>query len=82
MQRAIVVNETKLLEFIHEEIHPRSRGADHFRERFLGYLGDKFVRLVILSITSQQEESASEPFLGRIEELVSRCPERDTLQLW
>jgi hypothetical protein len=48
----------------------RSRCANHFRQCFLRYLGDQCLRLVVLSVASQQKKSASEPFLGRIKELI------------
>ena len=72
METAIVVNEAEFLEFVHEEIHPRSRGADHFRECFLGYPGEKFLRLILLSVAGKQQKSAREPFLSRVEELVDQ----------
>ena len=70
MEPAIVMNEAEFLEFVHEKIHSRPRGANHFRQCFLRYLGDQCLRLVVLSVASQQKKSASEPFLGRIKELI------------
>jgi len=40
MESAIGVNEAAFLEFIHEKIHPGPRSSNHFRQRFLRYLGD------------------------------------------
>jgi hypothetical protein len=34
-----VVDEAEIAEFVHEEIHAGARGADHFRQSFLRYLG-------------------------------------------
>lgn len=39
-QRAVVLNESEFAETIHEKAHPRSGGADHFRQRLLAYFGD------------------------------------------
>jgi hypothetical protein len=39
LKTAIVLDETKLSEFVHEKIDPRPRRADHLRQRFLGYFG-------------------------------------------
>ena len=54
MEPAICVNEAQFLEFIHEKIYSRPRGANHFRQRFLRYLGQNFLRLLFLSVPSEQ----------------------------
>ena len=67
METAIVVlNEAHFPEFIHEEIDSGARRPDHFRQHFLRYFGDYFLRLIVLAIASQQQKSAGESFLARI----------------
>ncbi len=41
---AVVINETELSEPIHKEVNSRSRGADHFCQGFLAYLGNYILR--------------------------------------
>src|ERR1700688_1535434 len=35
VQAVVVLDEPQFLELVHEKIHPRPRGADHLRQRFL-----------------------------------------------
>ena len=67
MEPAIRVNEAQLLEFVHEKINPRPCGANHFGQCFLRYLGENLLRRTFLSIASEQQKSASQPFLGGVE---------------
>ena len=54
LQAAVVLNETKFPELVHKEIDPRSRGAHHFSQRFLGYFVKHLLRFRGFSITSKQ----------------------------
>ena len=54
MEPAITVNEAQFPEFIHEQIHSGTRCANHFRQSFLRYLGENFLRLAFLSVASKQ----------------------------
>src|SRR4029453_4572788 len=38
-ERTVVAHESQFPEFVHEEVHARSRRADHLGERFLGEPG-------------------------------------------
>jgi hypothetical protein len=69
---AIVLNEAQFLEFIHEEINPRPRCPNHFRQRLLRYFGKHFLGLVLLAIASEQQKSAGQPFLAGIKELIDQ----------
>ena len=67
-----VVDESQPLEFLHEEINPRSRRADHRRQRLLGDRRDGPHRLVLLAVARQQQERAGEPLLAGVEQLVDQ----------
>ena len=41
----VVLNEAELPEFVHEEIHPRTRCANHFRQHLLRYFDRRLLRL-------------------------------------
>ena len=49
-----VVDEAQLPEAVHEEADSRTRGADHFSERFLTDLRDNGFRNPFLAEMSQQ----------------------------
>src|ERR1700686_4346542 len=53
---AVVIDEAQLAEFIHEEAHPRSRRADHFRQHFLADLGNDRLRLTLLAEICQDKK--------------------------
>ena len=48
LQPAVVLDEAQLSEFVHEVVHARARGAHHFRQHLLRYLGEHLVRRVFL----------------------------------
>jgi hypothetical protein len=52
VEPAIGVNKAQFLEFIHKQINSRPRRANHFRQGFLRYFSDNFLRLVFLSVAS------------------------------
>ena len=64
---AVIPDEAQLLEFVHEQIDPRARCANHLRQRFLRYFGEDSMRLFLLAVSGQQQKSAREPLLGRVE---------------
>ena len=70
LKSAIVVNEAQFPEFIHEKIDPRARCANHFRQHLLRYFGKHLLRLVLLAIAREQQQSARQPFLGGVKELI------------
>ena len=67
LKSAIVTNEAQFPEFIHEEIDPLARRADHFRQHLLGYLWEFSLRVFLLPVSGKQKKSAREPLLGRVE---------------
>jgi hypothetical protein len=69
---AVVLDETEFPEFVHEKIHARTRGPDHFRKRFLGNVWEQSVRMLSLPVASEQEQRARKALLARIEELIDQ----------
>ena len=67
LKSSIVTNKAQFPEFIHEEIDPLARRADHFRQHLLGYLGEFSLRVFLLAVSGKQEQRAREPLLGRVE---------------
>jgi len=72
MEPAIVLNEAQFLEFVHEEIDSGACCTDHFRQSLLRYCGEHFLRLVLLTIASEQQKSTGQPFLAGIEKLIDQ----------
>ena len=56
-QPSVVMNETQLLEFVHEEVDPRPSCTYHFREGLLAHLSDCSLGRAFLSEMSKQEEN-------------------------
>ena len=67
LKSSIVTNEAQFPEFIHEEIDPLARRADHFRQHLLGYLWEFPLRVFLLAVSGKQQQRAGEPLLGRVE---------------
>src|SRR5512142_233845 len=67
---AVVVNEAHFPEPIHEKADARTRGTDHFRERFLAYFGDDRYRFGFLAEVREQQQQASESFLAGVEKVI------------
>jgi len=44
--------------------------AHHFRQHLLRYFGEQLFRLVLFPVAREQQWSARQPFLSRVEELV------------
>src|ERR1017187_4560314 len=55
---------------VHKEADSRPGGADDFRQRLLGDLGDYRFRLAFFSEVGQQQEHSRQPLLTRVEELI------------
>lgn len=53
LQATVVVNESKLPELVHEEIHSGAGGANHFRQSLLTYLWSYSFGRVFFSETGQ-----------------------------
>jgi hypothetical protein len=56
---AVIVNETHFPEPVHEEAHPRSRGADHLGDRLLTDLGDWSLVHAFLAEVGKQQQNPS-----------------------
>src|ERR1035437_8570783 len=69
---AVVINKAELAETIHEVVDARSRGADHFRETFLRYLGNQLFRFTWLAKLRHQQEYPRQMFFAGVEELVDK----------
>src|ERR1019366_7430367 len=72
VETSVVLNEAQFPEFIHEEIDSGARCPDHFRQSLLRYFGDYFLRLVLLAISREHQQSARQPFLAGVEELIDQ----------
>lgn len=59
--------KSELSEFVHEHMTRVRDVPIIFRQGLLGYFGEEAVRLVLLTVASQQQKSAGESLLGRIE---------------
>jgi hypothetical protein len=69
---AVVFDEAQLPEFVHEKIDPWACRADHLRQHFLRYFGKDLLRLARRVIARQQQESARQPLLAGVKELVDQ----------
>ena len=56
---AVVLDEAQFPEFVHEEIDPGPRRANHLRQHLLRYFGKHLLRLALLAIASEQQEGAA-----------------------
>ncbi len=69
---AVVLDEAQFAEFVHEKIDAGARCANHLRQHFLGNLGKHLLRLVLRAIAREQQQSARQPFLAGVEELIDQ----------
>src|ERR1051326_1617049 len=69
-QLAVVVDEAQLPEFIHERAHPRSRCANHFRERLLADLCNDRLRSTLLAEVCQEQKRPRQALFARVEQLI------------
>ena len=70
LKAAIVVNEPQFPEFVQEQVYPRPRCANHFRQHLLRYFREHLLRVGFLAVASEQQKGAGQPFLARIEKLI------------
>ncbi len=68
----VVFNEAEFPKFIHEEIDPRARCPDHFRQSLLRNFGKHLFRVGLLAVASEQQKSPSQSFLARIKKLIDQ----------
>src|SRR5476649_1692444 len=69
---AVVTDESKLAEFVHESANAGSGGADHLRQCFLTDIHQNRLRAAFLSEMREQKEKARESSLARIKQLVNQ----------
>jgi len=69
---SVVIDKSLFSKFVHEEAHPRSSGADHFRQRSLAEGHRDRHRTVFVAEIRQKQEKASEASFAGIEQLVDR----------
>jgi hypothetical protein len=69
-ESAVVFDEAKAAELVHEKADSRTGGTYHLRQRLLADRGNYRLGLAFLPEVSQQQERSSESFLAGIEELV------------
>jgi hypothetical protein len=67
---AVVLDEAQFPEFVHEKIDPGPRRANHLRQHLLRYFGKHLLRMALRATAREQQESARQPFLAGVEELV------------
>jgi hypothetical protein len=65
-----VIDETRLLEPIHEKANARPRGAYHFCERLMTYFRNRDSGRSMSIIVGEPQENMSQPFLTQIATLV------------
>ena len=70
---AVVVDEAKLSELLHKEVHARACSADHRCQGFLRY-SDKAVQLTPIPLPCEQQKSAGESLLAAVRDLVDEIP--------
>ena len=66
-QPVVVINESHLLKFAHEKVHPWTSGSYHFSKGFLSYLGLDGFRRTFLTEPGQQQQNACQPFFAGVE---------------
>ena len=69
---AVVVDEAKLFELVHEMTDARPGGADHLRQTLLIDSGDHYLRTAFFAKMRKQQENSSQPFLAGVEKLVNK----------
>src|SRR5712664_3121208 len=66
------MNEAQFPEFVHENTHIGARCANHSRKHLLRYFENHLLRLGFLTVASEQQKSAGQPFLAGIEKLIDQ----------
>lgn len=74
LKPTVIFDETPFSESVHKEVHAGPSCAHHFRQHLLRDFGDRTFRLIFFVITSEQQESAGEPLLSRVEVACESAP--------
>ena len=61
---AVILNEAQFPEFVHEEIDSGVRCANHLGQHLLRHFGKYLLRLALLAIACEQQQSPGQPFLN------------------
>ena len=69
---AVVLDEAYFPELVHEQIHPRARGTDYFRQHLPRYLLNYPLRLIFLAVASEQQKRTRQSLLRRVKELIDQ----------
>jgi len=69
---AVVLDKAQFPEFVHEKIDAGPRCANHLRQHLLRNFGEHCLRLALCAIAREQQQSARQPFLTGVEELVDQ----------
>ncbi len=72
LKAAIVMNEAKFPEFVHENIQLGARCANHSRKHPLRYFENHLLRLGFLTVASEQQKSAGQAFLAGVKKLIDQ----------
>jgi hypothetical protein len=67
---AVVVNQSQLPKFVHEEADAGSGRSDHLRKRLLAYSRQDRLRPAFLAEIRQKQKSPRQTFLAGIEQLI------------
>src|SRR6266481_6210530 len=68
----VVVNEAKLSESVHEEIHSRTGCANQFCQSLLIYARDDFLGSAFLAEVGEYQKRSCQPLFARIEQLIDQ----------
>lgn len=71
-QAAVIADEAQLAEFVHEEIYPRARGADHVGERILADALENVGAIGALAVLVEQEQGAGKALLAGVEDAIDQ----------
>ena len=71
LQPAVVFDEAKLSELVHEEVYARAGRTDHLRQDLLRDLGKRHC-LVRLAVAGEQQQGPRQPLLAGVEELIDQ----------
>jgi hypothetical protein len=72
LQTAVVLDESELPKFVHEEVHARAGGAHDLGQDFLRHSRKRAVRRFGFPVSHQPQQRTSQPFLARVEQLVDQ----------
>ena len=61
MDLAVVLDAAQFPEFVHKEIDPGPGCANHLRQHLLRYFRKQFLRLLLLAVAREQQQSARQP---------------------